>query len=325
MAATGIHVSLSAEPIANIGGLVVTNSMLTSLIVSGLLIVFAVIVNRSLKQTNKPSGLQNFAEWIIESLYNLVYSVTGDLKKTSLFFPLVSTFFLFILLNNWIGLIPGVGTILVPLAHSNETIIEESVTAPEPAEVVELEEEQAIPSESTEEELHSEIPADSKLEQHSTELEVIEMETAEHAAEENHETEGHEVESVPLFRPGSADLNTTIALGIFSVIAVQLFGFKALSFSYFKKFINFSSPINFFVGFLEIISEFAKIISFAFRLFGNIFAGEVLLVVLTALTKVIGPIPFYGLEVFVGFIQALVFAMLSLVLFNMATMSHDEH
>jgi F-type H+-transporting ATPase subunit a len=132
-------------------------------------------------------------------------------------------------------------------------------------------------------------------------------------------------ETVPLFRPGTADLNTTIALGIISVFAVQLFGFNALQFSYFKKFFNFSSPIMFYVGILELISEFAKVLSFAFRLFGNVFAGEVLLVVLTSLTKVVGPIPFYGLEVFVGFIQALVFAMLSLVLFNMATMSHDEH
>ena len=243
MAATGIHVSLSAEPIANIGGLVVTNSMFTSLIVSGLLIVFAVIVNRSLKQTNKPSGLQNFAEWIIESLYNLVYSVTGDLKKTSLFFPLVSTFFLFILLNNWIGLIPGVGTIVVPLAHSNETIIEEPVTAPVPAEM--LEEEHSATPETTEEELHSEIPADSELTEHATDSEITEMEVAEHAFEEQHEAEEHHAETVPLFRPGSADLNTTIALGIFSVLAVQLFGFKALSFSL--------SPSSFIVFLLSLV------------------------------------------------------------------------
>ena len=81
----------------------------------------------------------------------------------------------------------------------------------------------------------------------------------------------------------------------------------------------------FFVGILELISEFAKIISFAFRLFGNIFAGEVLLVVMAFLFPVILPMPFYGLELFVGFIQALVFSMLTLVFFNMATISHEEH
>jgi F-type H+-transporting ATPase subunit a len=79
-----------------------------------------------------------------------------------------------------------------------------------------------------------------------------------------------------------------------------------------------------FVGFLELISEFAKIISFAFRLFGNIFAGEVLLSVMTYLVKVIVPSPFYALELFVGFIQALVFSMLSLIFFNMATKHHEE-
>ena len=80
----------------------------------------------------------------------------------------------------------------------------------------------------------------------------------------------------------------------------------------------------FFVGILEIISEFAKVISFTFRLFGNIFAGEVLLAVILALVPVIAPMPFYGLELFVGFIQALVFAMLSLVFFNMASESHEH-
>jgi F-type H+-transporting ATPase subunit a len=82
----------------------------------------------------------------------------------------------------------------------------------------------------------------------------------------------------------------------------------------------------FFVGILELISEVGKILSFAFRLFGNIFAGEVLLMVITYLAGAAIPIPFYGLEVFVGFIQALVFSMLSLVFMNMATIGHgDEH
>lgn len=81
----------------------------------------------------------------------------------------------------------------------------------------------------------------------------------------------------------------------------------------------------FFVGILELVSEFSKVISFAFRLFGNIFAGEVLLVVIMSLVGVIVPMPFYGLEIFVGFVQALVFSMLTLVFFNMATLSHDEH
>ena len=92
---------------------------------------------------------------------------------------------------------------------------------------------------------------------------------------------------------------------------------------YFKKFFNFSNPINFFVGFLELVSEFARIMSFAFRLFGNIFAGEVLLAVIAFLLPIAVPSPFLGLEIFVGFIQALVFATLTLVFINIATTS--EH
>lgn len=309
MAATGIHISLSAEPVFAIGDFVITNSMFTSVIVSFLLITFALIVNRSLKHTDKPTGIQNFAEWIVESLYNLVYSVTGNLKKTSLFFPIVSTFFLFILLNNWLGLLPGVGTIVVPALKASEEQLEEIALDSE----IEITEKQTIETKLDERGNVIAVTEEQPIVEH------VEISENTPAVEQKHD------ETVPLFRPGTADLNTTIALGIISVFAVQLFGFNALQFSYFKKFFNFSSPIMFYVGILELISEFAKVLSFAFRLFGNVFAGEVLLVVLTSLTKVVGPIPFYGLEVFVGFIQALVFAMLSLVLFNMATMSHDEH
>ena len=92
--------------------------------------------------------------------------------------------------------------------------------------------------------------------------------------------------------------------------------------NYFRKFFNFKNPVLFFVGLLEIISEISKMISFSFRLFGNIFAGEVLLTVVIALAPFIIPIPFYGLEIFVGAIQALVFSVLTLVFFKMATAAH---
>src|SRR5262249_28496262 len=145
--------------------------------------------------------------------------------------PFIATFFLFILLNNWCGLIPGVGTIG-----------------------------------------------------------FFEHEAKEGAAV-----------FVPYFRAGTADLNTTLALGLISVICIQAFGVMYQKLGYFSKFINFSSPIGFIVGILEIVSEISRVISFAFRLFGNIFAGEVLLAVIGFLVPVIGPMPFYGLELFVGF------------------------
>ena len=85
------------------------------------------------------------------------------------------------------------------------------------------------------------------------------------------------------------------------------------------KYISFKSPIQFFVGILEIVSEVAKMISFSFRLFGNIFAGEVLLIIIGFLAPYVVPAPFLMLEIFVGFIQALVFAMLTLVFISIAT------
>jgi len=139
------------------------------------------------------------------------------------------------------------------------------------------------------------------------------------------ELHGKEV-FVPIFRGGNADLNTTLALAIIAVVAIQIFGVIAIGAGkYISKFLNFKSPILFFVGILEFISELSRIISFSFRLFGNIFAGEVLLAVITMLLPFVGPLPFYGLEIFVGFIQALVFTMLALVFIKSAITDHSEH
>ena len=126
----------------------------------------------------------------------------------------------------------------------------------------------------------------------------------------------------PLIRGGTADLNITLGLALFAVASIQYYCYQTQGMKYFKKFINLSNPINFFVGILEILSEFARIMSFAFRLFGNIFAGEVLLAVIAFLVPLAAPLPFLGLEIFVGFIQALVFATLTLVFINIAVESH---
>lgn len=126
-------------------------------------------------------------------------------------------------------------------------------------------------------------------------------------------------------RSPSSDLNFTLAIAISSVLGIQIFGIMSVGFfKYFKKFVNFSGPINFFVGMLELISEVAKIISFSFRLFGNIFAGEALLLVMYFLIPYFAPLPFMFLELFVGFVQALVFSMLTLVFLKIAT-TENEH
>ena len=138
----------------------------------------------------------------------------------------------------------------------------------------------------------------------------------------NEEIHGKEV-LVPFISSGSADLNFTLAIAIVSVISAQVLGIAAIGAGkYAKKF--FVSPfhkpyfVGTFVGLLELISEIAKLISFSFRLFGNIFAGEVLLTVMLFLVPYIVPLPFLLLELFVGFVQALVFSMLTLVFFKMA-------
>lgn len=310
MAATGLHISIAAEKVTSIAGLDISNSILTSLLVSALLIAFGVAVRMSLNATSsttRPKGIQNLAEMIVEGLYGLVYGVTNSHTKTRHFFPLVATFFLFILLNNWLGLVPGVGTI---------GFYEESG-----------EHAQLLPSQMTVD--SPQAYAATPTVEHATETEVLENPEngASGATEVTHaeETPATTKTFVPYFRAGTADLNTTLALGLISVIATQFFGVWYQKLSYFKKFINFSSPITFFIGILETVLELAKVVSFAFRLFGNIFAGEVLLAVITFLVPIVVPMPFYGLEVIVGAIQALVFAMLSVVFFNMATLGHEEH
>lgn len=301
--AAGLHVSISAEPIFYIGNFAITNSMFTSVIVSLLIIIFAVYANSKLKSTNRPQGLQNILEMIVDLFYNLTQDITQSHNTTKLLFPLTTSFFVFILLNNWSGLLPGVGTIGI-----SEESVEHANIDPNFASTVQAAEDASV---LVEEEGHQEVGS----------VELIETGEIEdtHAAETEHGST-----FVPIFRAGTADLNTTLALALISVIATQVIGFKYLSFGYFKKFFNFKNPIFFFVGILELISEVAKIISFAFRLFGNIFAGEVLLVVIAFLIPLLAPIPFLGLEIFVGAIQALVFMMLSLVFMSMATHAHGE-
>ena len=132
--------------------------------------------------------------------------------------------------------------------------------------------------------------------------------------------------TVPLLRSPSADLNFTLALAICAVLAVNVIGAAALgTFKYAKKFFNFSNPIGFFVGVLEFMGEFARMISFSFRLFGNVFAGEVLLTIIAFLVPYFIPLPFLFLELFVGAIQAFIFSTLTLVFISAAVADHGEH
>lgn len=244
------HISLAAEIVTRLAGFPISNALITTWLVMGILTIISYGATRQMKLV--PGGVQSMAEMLVGGLYDFFSSVTGKYVKDV--FPLVATLFLFILTANWVGLLPGVGTI--GLFHD-----------------------EAVPA-------------------------------------------GRQ-EFTPLLRSATADLNTTVALALFAMIAIQYFGFKTAGPHYGKRFLNFGNPMYFFLGILELVSELSKIVSFAFRLFGNIFAGEVLLAVMAFLMPFLVPLPFLTMELFVGFIQALVFSMLTAVFLTVAV-SHGE-
>lgn len=235
---SALHISLAAQPVFHLGPVALNNSFFTG-IVGSVLILALFILGRRLPAI----------ETICEAILDLIEKVTHDRAKAIKFFPLLMTLFIFILVNNWLGLLPGVGSIVVHSPHG----------------------------------------------------------------------------PIPLFRPATADLNTTLALAVISVVTTHVYAIRALGlFSHLKKYISLN-PIMLFVGVLELVAEFSKMISFSFRLFGNIFAGEVLLAVISFLVPALAPLPFFFLELFVGLVQALVFTMLSLVFLEIATTAHGEH
>lgn len=258
--------ALAAEPLFQLGNFPVTNSLLNAWIVVIFFVIVAAVASR--RNTLVPRGIHNFFEAIVVFLIDEMDKVTGDRQKTKLFFPLVATLFLFILANNWLGLIPGTGTIGI-----------------------------------------------------------------------YGEMHGH-TELIPLLRPATADLNMTLALAAFSVIVVQLAGVQGIGFmNYVSKFVNVRgifraipkgpvaigvAIIEFFVGLLEIVGEVARIASLSLRLFGNVFAGEILIGVMLSLLSFVVPVPFMFLEILVGIIQASVFALLVLVFLTVATMEHGH-
>ncbi|MFA5359090.1 MAG: F0F1 ATP synthase subunit A [Patescibacteria group bacterium] len=265
----GHEPTLFAEPIFHVGSFGVTNSLINTWVVVILVVVLSLAVRLRLKET--PKGIQNIFEMVVDGALNLCDTVTGSRAKSLKFFPIAFALFLFVLLNNWLGLLPGVGSI-----GFNEV------------------------------------------------------------------AEGHKV-FIPLFRGGTADLNTTLALSLFAVVGSHIAGVLMIGFwKHFNKFINLKAlaeipkkvlrdpaivlvnPIKAFVGIVEVIGEVAKVASLSFRLFGNIFAGEVLLSSMAALFAFILPIPFMFLEIIVGIIQALIFAVLTLVYLTIASTA-EEH
>jgi len=298
-----------------------------------------------------PTGLQNFLEVIVEFFIKLGESAAGG-RHGRRFLPLVLSIFLVVVINNWIGVLPGVGTI--GWIETSEEFVEHREHAIEEAEQDGSEADfkdpdlvvfsggggsfkwipfgqtgqDAIPlnSLSIDEETHDLIIDESKLGRDGDgDLEIDDDLLSDIKTGEVDLAKDVGI-LVPYLRGANTDVNNTLAIALVAMITVQIWGFRSLGFrGYGGKFINIKQgPIYFFVGILELVGELARTISFTFRLFGNMFAGEVLLVAMAFLFPLIGIIPFIGLELFVGVIQAFIFAMLTLVFGVMASLGHAE-
>jgi F-type H+-transporting ATPase subunit a len=299
------HVSVKAETIFQIApGIPFTNSLLVMIITDVILIVLAVAATS--KMDIVPRGMQNIMEMVIEGFYNLFAGVNREWIGRGPTFPIIMTIMLFVLTANWLGLLPGVGPIgLCKAHHGEEEHVEDQHAATNDMRLA-----------STGAADGWMLPALAAAEPADSGPQPLILGCA----------EGESI--VPLFRTPSADLNFTFGLALLAFVYIEITGFQALGVGYLGKFFNFKDGVmGFIVGLLELISEFARILAFAFRLFGNIFAGEVVLVVLAFMVPLALPLPFYFFEVFVGFIQAFVFAILTMAFIAIAVTPHggDHH
>jgi F-type H+-transporting ATPase subunit a len=305
------HISLAAETLFNIGPVPITNSFFMMIVVMTLIIiVFSIAARKITHDPRKGGRFGSIIEMIIEFLLNLVEG-TGGKKLGRSIFPLVSGLFIFILFSNFTGLLPGVGSIYV-----DKTEDEAHATTDDHA--TDSEEQQiatAAVAGTTDDSGDA-----ASTDEHS---DTVAGETAAATEDEHHEVH------VPIMRPPTADLNMTLALSTLTFISVQVMGVRAHGVG--GRLKHMANPP--FIFPIEVISEFSRIISLAARLFGNVFAGEVLLgvaysiasAVKIAVIPLLFPVMFLGLETLFGTIQALVFALLTLIYIYLAAAGHDDH
>lgn len=263
------NISVAPDQIFTIFGFPVTNTLLDTWLVGIVLILFFAITMRH--HSLIPGRWQSAAEYLVEFMVGLIATVVGgDRKRAKQFFPLVATFFLFILLANFVDVLPGVDTVgaidtkAVAAAHGHPV------------------------------------------------LGFLLFGNISNAV-------------VPWLRPATTDLNLTIAMALIAVITAQVFGFASVGAGVqISKYINFRSPLAFFVGILELVGEIARIISLSFRLFGNIFAGTIVLSAFAFILPVVADIIFIPFELFIAALQAFIFAILALLYLQLATESHEH-
>ncbi len=298
-----LHISLAAEALFHLGPIAVTNSMLVMFLVMAAILLVGSWLARKAQRDPHPGRAVGLAEMLVEFLLNLVESTAGK-RIGRRIFPLIAGIFIFVLFANFTGLLPGVGTIYIK-EDAEEVVAGEEATL-ETTEEHSEEEQVAGEAVATGEHAAEEDPAD------------------EHAAEEEH----HPV-NVPLLRPPTADLNMTLAMSVLTFTVVQIAGVSAHGVR--GRIKHMANPPFLFP--IEVISELSRIISLSARLFGNVFAGEVLLGVMYAIAAsikiavipVLAPVVFLGLETLFGTIQALVFALLTLIYVFLAAAGHDDH
>ncbi len=293
--------SLAPDVLIQVGPVPITNTVVNTLLIDAIIILGVILLAKNVKKI--PGTFQNIIEMVVDVFYNLTQTIAG--KNAEKIFPYFFTFFIFIMLSNWSGLLPGAESIgFYPKnSHAVEETHEENITSK---------------SDST----HEETPVD----EHATTVEDDHEESSVTATKEIQKTAEKEEKHhlISLNRNLTSDINATLALAIISVVATHMLSIKTLGIKeYLGRFFSLN-PILLFVGILELVSEVTKMISLSFRLFGNIYAGEVVLATISSLLAFVAPLPFMMLEILVGLVQALVFAMLTMVFMSVMMTSHHE-
>jgi F-type H+-transporting ATPase subunit a len=308
-------VVLPPEPTGlEIYGFQITNTILATLLADLVLILLAWGAYRFSKRGSLvPKGVYNVFETIVEFLWNTVEGSAGKWAKR--IFPIPATIFLIIFVANMIKLLPGFESIgQIKAVHEGTGYAPVKLFAIGKLDVYSIDKGQPVEA--------------AAVAEHTAEAEETEGEGEAHAEATAELCTACEV--MPFLRGSATDLNFPFALAVIAVLMTQVYGVWAQGPGYFSKFFPVKQLvsggpfgiINFAVGILELLLEFAKILSFGFRLFGNIFAGALLLSIVGALTAVVVPAGLYLFEVFFGIIQAYVFFLLATMFISGATVSH---
>jgi F-type H+-transporting ATPase subunit a len=302
-------VAIAPEILFAVGGFDVTPTIITTVIAFIIIIGFAFLSTRKMELV--PSGLQNVIEVMMEQLVNLFESIAGQMWPK--FFTIAASIFFLVLVSNFVGLIPGAGSIgVIKVGEETHSKIEGNQI------YAQNEDGEYTPTGIF-------VVGDAPEWIEPTTL-FTKNQIAVGAAEEAEE----HLALVPFVRAPTSDINLPLALALVSVIMTQVYGMQKQGLRYWTRFFSFGKLlkgdiafglIDLFVGLVELISEIGKIISFTFRLFGNIFAGEIILLIMAFLFLFL-PFPFYAFEFFVAFIQAFVFAVLTMAFMRIATAEH---